>query len=190
MVAVLLIALRCPLRATELTVSEVQTREWAQKVPGPQGPRIFNSDKFVDYKRGGKLVYRVITRKATAGFPPDFKKEPRLDLETHHLEFVADGKVFATVTFDETRVGSWFVSSGGPVQFLNMGATNGRGRVFQVCYPQGDYFEYLELDGIAVKPSPQSGDSYTQTKRAMIESATRGHVHPLEKEDMLEEEKK
>ena len=187
MVAVLLFPLGCKLQAAELAVSEVQTREWTEKVPRPDGPRIFNSDKFVDYKRNGKLVFRKIVRKQAVAFPPDFK-EFRDDLEGHHLEFVADGKVFATVTFDRTKVLSWLVNSGGPVYFTTFGSPDRR--VFEVCVPQADYFEYLELNGTDIKQSFLSGDSYTQMKRAMMEIAARGHIHPLEKEEMLEQEKK
>jgi hypothetical protein len=186
--AVLLFPLGCELQAADLTVSEVQTREWTQKIPRPDGPRIFNSDKFVDYKRNGRLVYRKIVRKQATAFPPDFKKVFRDDVEQHSLEFVADGKVVATVMFDQTKVLSWLINSGGPVYLTALGS-NGRS-VIQVCIPQADYFEYLELNGTEVKPSPQSGDAYTQGKRAIIEEAAQGHIHLLEKEAMLEQEKK
>lgn len=187
MVAVLLIPLGYKLRAVEVTVSEVQTREWTQKVsPDGKGPKILNHDKFVDYKRDGKIIFRKIVRKQTALFPGH--EEPG-ELAQHIIEFVANDKVFALMTFDESAIISWAITSEGPVQFSGFSGSPSH-RFFHVCFPKADYYEYLQMDGTEIKQPLLGGDNYKSVKRAMIESTEVGFINPLGRESGLEQEKK
>ena len=169
------------------TPSEVQSREWTEKSP-PQGVTISNSDKYVDYRRDGKIVFRATERTVTL----TWKSNQEASKATQHLiEFVADGSVFASVMLDGASALNWTVVSGKPVYFTSGSVALGeKRRFFHVCVPHHDYYEYVEVNGTEVKLSPETADSYAASKRAFIRMTERGIMHKLGNEQLLDSEKR
>src|SRR4051794_27971577 len=73
--------------------SEEQSHEWTE--PHPQFI-LRNLDKYVDYKRDGKVVFRIVRRTTNIKMKPT---DPETLAETRFIEFICDGKVIASVGF-------------------------------------------------------------------------------------------
>jgi len=166
--------------------SEPQAREWTEKDP-PNGLAIVNSDKYIDYTRDGKIVFRTVERIVSVTAKPN---QEVAKTTQHLIEFVADGNVFASVALDGASVLNWTMVSGAPVYFTSGSAGGPKRRFFHVCVPQHDYYEYLEISGTEVKLSPETPDSYTARKRGFIQMTERGFIHKLGHEQLLDQDKR
>lgn len=176
------LTLRCALFAVvwaplhvcaEVTPSEPKTADWIE--PHPQF-KIAHSDKYIEYKRDGKVVYRAVERTTQVSMPshPDDVAEPVI---THLIEFIADGKVFASIGLDKGEVRAWTLNSGTGVYFSSVTTPpKGDSRSFWVCVPKRDYFEYVDVSDSEVKPHPESDSSYTAQKRAYIKMTEEGSI--------------
>jgi hypothetical protein len=164
--------------------SQVQTREWSEKHP-PRGMTLRNSDKYVDYRRDGNIVFRTVERTVTIGRaqPTD---EESAKVVVHLIEFVADGNVFATVGLSGGSALNWTLNSVVPVHFTSGPSRGAEARFFYVCVPQHDYFEYLEIKDSEVVPTPDTPQSRANLKRHYMERTAKGFVHPLGKEELLD----
>jgi len=135
---------------------------------------IFNSDKYVAYKRDGKTVFRTIERTVT--ITPKDSNQPSNKANNHIIEFIADGKIFASIALNKTTVLSCDLVSVEGVYF-----SSGLGglppfdkRFFYVCVPKWDYFEYLEITDTDVTLIPEMAEAYTSRKRAFIKRTEAG----------------
>jgi len=164
--------------------SQPQAREWTEK-GSPDGLAIANSDKSVDYKRDGKIVFRTVERIVTVTAKPN----QQVAKATQHLiEFVADGNVFASVNLDGASALNWTVVSGTPVYFTSGFSGGTERRFFHVCVPKHDYYEYLEISGTEIKIPPETPDA--ARKRGFIQVTGRGFIHTLGHEQNLDQEKR
>lgn len=180
----LLFALRVGSQAQPIA-SEPQTREWTQKSP-PGALAVTNSDKYVDYKRDGKVVFRAVERTAIWTAKPDQQVAKNT---LHLIEFVADGKVMASVVLDGASALSWTVISDTPVYFTSGFAKGPEWRFFHVCMPAHDYYEYLEVSGTKVRLIPEQPGSYDASKKGFVKMTERGFLHQLGREQLLDQEK-
>ncbi|EDY19793.1 hypothetical protein CfE428DRAFT_2382 [Chthoniobacter flavus Ellin428] len=159
----------------QLVPSEPKTFEWME--PHPQF-KIAHSDNYVEYKRHGKVVYRTIERTTNVSMPshPGKASAP---VVTHHIEFIVNGEVIASVDLEKGDAMSWTLNSGAGLQFDSGYATPDKGtRFFQVCVPKFDYFEYVEISGSEAKSKPQSDSDYIKQKEAFIKMTDVGAIKP------------
>jgi hypothetical protein len=160
------------------TPTEVKTREWKEFHPQFD---IRNLDHYVDYTRAGKVVFRTIERTVTIT-DPNSKSDQGAKAAQHIIEFVADGKVFATIGLDKANALSWTVITDAPVEFSSgfAGIPSYNRRFFYVCVPKLDYFEYLEVSGTDVKSPPRTDEEYQKLKSGQIKWMAPGYVHELD----------
>jgi hypothetical protein len=104
------------------------------------------------------------------------------------IEFVADGNVFASVSLDGASAPNWTVVSGRSVYFTSGFSDGTDRRFFHVCVPGYDYYEYLEIAGTDVRLIPEPAASYEASKRGFIEMTSKGFIHRLGRETLLERE--
>jgi hypothetical protein len=158
--------------ASEVVPSPEKTREWTEKDP-PKGFTITNRDRYVDYSRDGKVVFRVIQRKIKIGGS---------EASQHFIEFVANGNVFASVPLSHPN---FVITSGDGVYISTSGAPEERS--IWVCIPKSEYFEYIEVKGPEVIPN-RAGNGYDAMKQAYMKIAQKGFIHPLGEENLLQTE--
>jgi len=160
------------------TPVEAKTRE--SKEFHPQ-LNIRNIDRYVDYTREGKVVFRTIERTVVE---TDLKGGPVASGVQHIIEFVADGKVFADVWLDGPNALNWDVVTNIAVEYKSGYAgvaETERRRFINICLPSADYFEYLEVNGINIRPGTLSPDAYQRFKNAEMERMKSGYLHELDK---------
>jgi len=159
----------------EPTVSEPKKHTWLVTRP-PQGFSIENNDTCVEYSRDGKVVYRTIERVVTV------KKNDgsggSTSPKTWSIEFVANGKAFASVSVDQAATPVWQISCGHPIHFECLPAGNVRptGRAFRVCVPKLDYFEYVELIDNKIVMKPMGTKEYEALKSYGIKMVEQGYI--------------
>ena len=153
--------------------SEPQTRNW--KEPHPQFS-ILHTDHYVDYKRDGKVVFRVIERKTTVKMKAD---DPDASVITRHIEFIFEDKVFASVFYDgeghlhpDLSVGEGISFSG---QVANLPKEPWK-FAFWVCVPKFDYLEYVEIGEKGIVTPPVTEEQHAAMKTAFMKTAKKGYL--------------
>lgn len=170
--ALCLVILPFTLKA-EPTASEPRTYEWLQTLPNDF--TVHNTDTCTDYRRDGKVVYRMIDRTVTVSRKGDIST-PR---DMHFIEFLADGKAFASVAIDAAATPNWQLTCAHPVHIecLPAGDVKPTGRAFRVCVPKLDYFEYVEVIANHVVARPMSRQMYAADKKSNFEQVERGYIN-------------
>jgi hypothetical protein len=158
----------------EPTAAEPRTYEWLQTLPGDF--IVHNQDTCTDYRRDGKVVYRLINRSSYVSHKSDRAAQP---VNTHLIEFVANGKAFASVAIDAAATPNWRLTCGYPlyVECGGAGDMTPTGRAFRVCVPKLDYFEYVEVIANHVVDKPMSAEVYAANKKYGFEQVERGYIN-------------
>jgi hypothetical protein len=186
-VAVVVLFLPCWLQAKPIP-SEVQSREWTD----PHAPIIIrHSDKYIDYKRDGKTVFRVIDRVTHVKVKPTDPDDPKTTATSRVIEFVFDDKVFASVAFDDEghmtptlQVGDGVHFSAGHQKMpegVHLAPDIPKTRsFFHVCVPKYDYYEYVEINnGKEVIAQKESDEVFAVRKPAFIKMVEKGYISTL-----------
>ena len=159
------------------TAAPVKIREWSENASG-QIDSIVNHDKYVDYMRDGKVVFRMIERTVTVKFS---NSSQTVKAATDILEFVLNGNVIASVDFNKDAKGTCEMASGAPIYFSSGSTLDGS--FFYICVPQENYFEYVETKGTELTFLPDS--TYEAMKATWIKKSQKGFINPLGHEETL-----
>lgn len=180
MVAVVFLSLPVWLQA-EPIASEEQMHEWTE--PHPQ-LILRNLDKYVDYMRDGKVVFRVIRRTTNVKMKPT---DPESLVETRLIEFVCEDKVVASVNYtDDGHTSSTVQTAEGVFFSANEGKLPGQSKwelAFHVCIPKHNYYEYVEITNKEVIAQSESDEAFAQRKAAFIKMAEKGYIRTLAEEN-------
>jgi hypothetical protein len=96
------------------------------------------------------------------------------------IEFVANGKAFASVLIDNAATPNWQITCAYPmhVECLPEGnmPQHPNGRTFRVCVPKLDYFEYVEMIDNKIVNKPMDEQAYEFNKKYCIKEVERGYI--------------